>query len=73
MTMAKTEEAYVRLRRLLLGYELNGPRLSAILNVNPNTARRRLAMPGDFTLSELDTISKKAGVPYDEIMDAVRR
>lgn len=58
------------MKRLLLGYGLNGPALAEVLGCTPNTARRRLESPGTLTLAELELVSRKAHVPMDEIRAA---
>ena len=64
---------FIKMRRLLLGYELNATKLSKALGVSYNTARARLDNPGSFTVAELDAICKKAHVPMDEIRAAMIR
>lgn len=61
---------YEKERRLLLGYELNAPRLAGILGCSENTARQRLADPGQITTEEWSRIHRFGHVPVDEIRAA---
>lgn len=67
------EVPFVRVKRLLLGYGLNGPALAKVLGCTPKTARARLERPETFTLSELAKVSTTGHVPIDEIRDAIIR
>ena len=69
----KTEMPFVKMRRLLLGYELDAVALSAIIGCSYNTARSRIDHPEKLTLAELDAISKKGHVPMDELRSAIIR
>ena len=62
---------FEKTRRLLLGYELNAPRLAGILGCSENTARARLADPGSLTVAELAKINRSGHVPIEEIRDAL--
>ena len=62
---------FIKMRRLLLGYELTPTTLSAILGVCRNTARARLENPGKLTLEDLYTISRKAHIPIEEIREVI--
>lgn len=69
----RTEPPFVKIRRLLLGYELDAVALSKVLGCSYNTARARLDNPSTLTVGELDTISAKGHVPIDEIRAAIIR
>ena len=64
---------FIKMRRLLLGYELTPTKLSAILGVCRNTASARLDNPGKLTLEDLYAISRKAHIPIEEIREAIVR
>lgn len=64
---------FVKLKRLLIGYGLNGPALAKVLDCSAPTARARLTSPGDFTLAELELVSRKGHVPFDEIRAAITK
>lgn len=59
-------------RRLLLGYELTSTHLARATGMSESTAARRLANPGDLTLSELRRVCRNAGVPADELREAIK-
>lgn len=64
----KPHEAF---RRLLRGYELNGPRLATVLGCCENTARAKLEDPGRLTLDDLDKIKRLGHIPAEEIREKV--
>lgn len=64
---------FVKIKRLLIGYGLNGPALAEVLDCTPNTARSRLERPETLTLAELELVSRKGHVPMDEIRAAIIR
>lgn len=64
---------FSRMRRLLLGYGFNGPRLARVLDVSEPTARKRLDNPELLTLQDLDRISRYGHVPIEEIREAIIR
>lgn len=59
-------------RRLLLGYELSAVHLAKAAGISESTAARRLANPGDLTLTELRRICRNGGVPADRIREAIQ-
>ena len=59
-------------RRLLLGYELTAVHLAKAAGISESTAARRLANPGDLTLTELKRICRNGGVPADRIREAIQ-
>jgi hypothetical protein len=59
-------------RRLLLGYELSAVHLAKAAGISESTAARRLANPGDLTLTELKRICRNGGVPADRIREAIQ-
>lgn len=59
-------------RRLLLGYELSAAHLAKAAGISESTAARRLANPGDLTLTELKRICRNGGVPADRIREAIQ-
>lgn len=63
---------FISMRRLLLGYEINGSTLATILDVEVSTARRRLRNPETLTLRELALINKYGRVPAEEIREAIK-
>lgn len=60
------------LKRLLLGYGLNGPALAAVLGCTPVTARARLNRPETFTLAELELICRRGHIPVEELRAAIK-
>jgi len=59
-------------RRLLLGYELTAPYLGKAAGISERTAARRLANPGDLTLTELRRICRNGGIPAERIREAIK-
>lgn len=59
-------------RRLLLGYELSAVHLARAAGISESTAARRLANPGDLTLTELKRICRNGGIPADRIREAIQ-
>ena len=59
-------------RRLLLGYELSAVHLAKAAGISESTAARRLANPGDLTLTELKRICRNGGVPAERIREAIQ-
>lgn len=70
--LKKTEPAFWDIRRLLLGYELSAVHLARAAGISESTAARRLANPGDLTLTELKRICRNGGVPADRIREAIQ-
>lgn len=71
MPRVKTPEIpFAKVKRLLLGYGLNGPKLAKVLKCSEPTARTRLDDPSKLTLGELAKISRH-GVPIDEIRESI--
>lgn len=56
------------MRRLLKVYGITGIRLAKILNCSNGTAYLRLAHPEKLTIEELRLISRRGGVPMEEIL-----
>lgn len=67
------EPPFIRVRRLLLGYEMTPQSLAAVLECSENTARARLRSPETLTLGELDKISRRGHIPMEEIRAALVR
>lgn len=59
------------LRRLLLGYELNAPKLACVLDCSESKARARLNNPGKLTVDELERIRRLGHIPVEEIREKV--
>ena len=59
------------MRRLLKGYDLDGPKLAAILGCSPPTARDRIQHPEKLTLADLDNLRRRGHIPWDEITQAL--
>ena len=64
---------FAALSRLLIGYGASGISVSKTLGCAPATARKKLAEPKYFTLGDLSCLSKKYGIPFDEIRGAMVR
>ena len=73
MPYVKTDKPFAKMRRLLLGYEVDAVALSEIIGCSYNTARTRIDNPERLTLSELDAINRKGHIPIEEIREAISR
>lgn len=62
---------FAALSRLLRGYGASGVSVASALGCAPATARKKLAEPKYFTLSDLTCLGKKFGIPFDEIRGAM--
>lgn len=62
---------YAAITRLLLGYGASGLSVSKALGCAPATARKKMNAPKNFTLGELDTLSRKYGIPFEEVKGAI--
>jgi hypothetical protein len=69
----KEEIPFVKVRRLLLSYEMNGPKMGNALGKSAKTGKAKLDHPETLTLGELWKISKKVGIPVDELREAITR
>ncbi len=65
-------EPFTEIRRLLKGYEFDGPKLAYVIGVSEPTARKRLKNPEEFTLGELRKIIRGSDVTADEIREALK-
>lgn len=72
-TKPLTPQPWARMRRLLVGYGMTGPKLAEILGVSRPTAKARIDAPGKLTLEELDRISRHGHIPLDELRDCIGR
>ena len=63
---------FIAMRRLLLGYGMNGPLMGAALGVTDKTGKRRLDHPEELTLDDLKKLSRYTDIPADEIRAAIR-
>jgi hypothetical protein len=70
--LKQPDRTFPDMRRLLLGYELTAPYLSKAAGISESTAARRLANPGDLTLTELRRICRNGGIPADRIREAIK-
>jgi len=59
------------MKRLLLGYEVNGANLATAIGCSEPTARKKLADPSRLTLGDLELIHRKFGIPCEEIRERV--
>ena len=57
--------------RLLRGYGLNGNVLSQAIRSSPATARKKINNPMYLTVGDLLTISRKWGIPMEDIRRCV--
>ena len=69
--LRQTRPEYDAVGRLLRGYGANGATLSKALGCAPATARKKLTEPKHLTLGDLSCISKKFGIPFDEVKNAI--
>lgn len=67
----RREVPFAKVKRLLLGYELDATALADVLGVSYNTARARLDRPETMTLADLDRVCKAGHVPMEEIRAAI--
>ena len=70
--LKQPDRPFPDMRRLLLGYELRAPMLSKAAGISESTAARRLANPGDITLTELRRICRNGGIPAERIREAIK-
>lgn len=70
--LKQPDRPFQDIRRLLLGYELSAVRLAKAAGISESTAQRRLANPGDLTLTELKRICRNGGIPADRIREAIQ-
>lgn len=61
----------VKMRRLLLGYGFNGPKLAKVIGCSDPTARRRLDDPSELTLGDIMKINRTGHVPMEELRAAI--
>jgi len=74
MPYCKTREVpFAKMRRLLLGYELNGSKLASVLGCSTTTGKRKLDNPWSLTLEDIDRINRVAHIPIDELREAISR
>jgi len=73
MPYIKRQEPFSKMTRLLLGYGLNGVKLSNVIGCSPPTGKKKLDNPQLLTLAELDAIHRKAHIPIEEIREAIAR
>lgn len=71
MPYIKENLPFDKMHRLLKGYELDGPKLAAILGVSAPTAKLRLDEPGKLTLADLDKISRRGHIPMEELRECI--
>lgn len=66
---------FEKLLQLLYGamgiYGYKAEHLAPIMGCSPNTARRRLENPGEFTLKELSRLSSGLQIPVEELRQAI--
>ena len=65
--LRKSQVEYAAVSRLLRGYGANGASIATALGCAPATARKKLADPKRFTLGDLDCLSRKYGIPFEEV------
>lgn len=70
--LKQPDRTFQDMRRLLLGYELRAPLLSKAAGISESTAARRLANPGDLTLTELRRICRNGGIPAERLREAIK-
>lgn len=63
---------FAEVRRLLLGYEMDGPKMARAMDRCETTGKRRLDHPEELTLGELGRICRNTGIPADEIRAAIK-
>jgi len=73
MPYIKKQQPYAKMNRLLLGYGLNGVKLSRIIGTSQPTAKKKLDNPSLLTLADLDLIHRNGHIPYDELREAITR
>lgn len=69
--MRKERVPFVAMTRLLRGYEMNGPKLGAVLHCAEATARKKITNPGCLTLEDIYLINTRAEIPMEELRAAM--
>ena len=64
------EPDFVRIQRVIRGYNLNGAKVAEIIGMSAPTGRKKLDHPELFTLGELKRISQNAHIPWEEFAGA---
>lgn len=68
------EIPYEKMRKLLLGYEMNGVKMAAILGLkSATTGKRKLDEPVRLTLGDIDRLNRFGHIPIDELREAMVR
>lgn len=67
MPYKKQTVPFIKLSRLLKGYDLNPPALAKVLGVSMPTARTKLNNPSKLTLDDLSKIHRFGHINWDEI------
>lgn len=71
--LKQSNPAFVKMKRLLVGYGLNAPKLAPILGVSEPTAKKRIDQPETLSLRDLDRINRLGHIPLEEIKSALCR
>ena len=64
---------FLKMKRLLLSYGMNGVKLGLVLGCSHVSARKKLNNPWLLTLNDLDAINKFIPIPWEEIREAIVR
>lgn len=59
-----------KLGRLIRGYA-TPPKVAAVLDCAPNTARAKLKDPGKLTVEDISKLSRGLHIPIDELRNAI--
>lgn len=67
------EVPYAKIGKLCKSYDINAPKLAAILDCSRPTAKKKLDNPSCLTIADLDKINRRGGVPLEEIRESIIR
>jgi len=72
MPYKKPTTKFIGIRELCLGKEIRSPQLAKILGCSQGTALKKLKDPRLFTLGELDALSTKGHIRWEEIQEGMK-
>lgn len=74
MPRLKVREApFAKIGRLCKSYDINAPKLAAILGCSRPTAKKKLDDPTCLTIGDLDKINRRGGIAWEEIRESIVR
>ena len=72
MPYKKPTIKFIGIRELCLGKGIRSPQLAKILDCSENTALKKLKDPRLFTLDDLDNLSRKGHIKWEEIQGGMK-